>query len=384
MATTPTTTVKHVIRLKRVEAPAPMVSTKIDLRQYGTQKISETPQSHGKQLVIDVLSQLIDHTQQVKNSSTGEEKQKQGFRISQFKKAISSLKSFDGEITTGRQAKELPGIGKGIADRIDIILRTGTLPELTEVPEMDATTRLINELTTVTGIGEANANKFIEQGVTSLDDLRLKASSGIVKLTHHMQMGLKYYHDFQQKIPFGEIVELGTKMKECVHQIFPEILVEICGSHRRLRPMSGDIDVLMATPTIMTENDLIKTQVHYLKEIVKSLKNVGFLVDDLTSQGDTKYMGVCMHPNVKVGRHVDIRLVTYDSFYPAIVYFTGSMMLNKVMRTIALQKGYTLNEYGLYRFVNGQKDVKVVVNSEKAIFDLLDLVYLEPKDREIN
>ena len=355
------------------------VPEKVDLRQ----NCSES-KSSGKQLIIDVMGQLIEHTNNIIQSSAGDEKKKHQFRVSQFKKAISSIQASPDEITSGKQARELSGIGKGIADRIDIILATRTLPELSESTKVDQTTSLINELMTVTGIGEANAKKFIEMGVTGLDDLRTKYSKGLIKLTHHMQIGLKYYDDIQQKIPYREIVELGEIMRKCVQLIHPEIMIEICGSHRRQKAFSGDIDVLMTSKTIFTENDLIATQIHYLKDIVRELKTSGFLVDDLTSQGDTKYMGVCIHPRNKIGRRIDIRFVTYDSYYPAIVYFTGSMMLNKLMRTHALKKNYTLNEYGLYRLVTGAKDEKFVVHSEKEIFDLLDLVYLEPKDREIN
>lgn len=355
---------------------------KIDLRDYNNLGGSKA-QSTGKQLIIDVLSQLIEHTDNIVKSSVGDEKKKNQFRVAQFKKALGSIKSYPDEISSGTQARELPGIGKGIADRIDIILKTGTLPELSETPKVDETTRVINELTTVTGIGESNAKKFIEMGVTGLDDLRHKYAQGLVKLTHHMQIGLKYYDDIQQKIPYREIFELGELMRTCIRQIYPDVIVEICGSHRRQKAFSGDIDVLMTSESIATDDDLISSHVHHLKDIVKELKTIGFLIDDLTSQGDTKYMGVCLHPKVKIGRRIDIRFVTYDSYYPAILYFTGSMMLNKLMRTHALKKHYTLNEYGLYRVVTGQTDEKIVVHSEQQLFELLGLVYLEPNKREI-
>lgn len=94
-------------------------------------------------------------------------------------------------------------------------------------------------------------------------------------------------------------------------------------------------------------------------------------------------MGICLHPSIRIGRRIDIRFVTYDSYYPAILYFTGSMMLNKLMRTHALKHKYTLNEYGLYRVVSGEKEEKIVVHSEKEIFDILGLLYLSPSEREI-
>jgi DNA polymerase/3'-5' exonuclease PolX len=358
--------------------------SKIDLRSYGSVVNCVSPiQKSGKALVVDVLGQLLEHTESLIRTSSGDAKKKQQFRLSQFKKAINSLKSFEGDITSGRAARELPGIGKGIGDRVDEILRTGTLSELKVTQPIDPVNQLITELTSVTGIGESNAKRFIELGVTSLDDLRVKVARNEIKLTHHMSVGLRYYHDFEQKIPYNEIVDLGLVLKSSVSELYPDVLVEICGSHRRQKPLSGDIDVLMTSPNILSEGDLIKSPTHYLKNIVHCLKETGFIIDDLTSQGDTKYMGVCNHPIVKTGRRIDIRFVPYDSFYPAIVYFTGSMMLNKLMRTIAIEKHYLLNEYGLFKSINGEKESKIVVNSEREIFDLLGLVYLSPVEREI-
>jgi len=349
----------------------------VDLRSY-------QQGGNGGAKVLQVMGQLVEHTANLIQASVGEEKKKHQFRLTQFRKAISTLKGCSQEITSGRQARELPGIGKGIGDRIDEILRTGTLAELNVEKPVDETTRIINELTTVTGIGEANAKKFVEMGVKGVDDLRTKVATGSVRLTHHMQIGLKYYNDFQQKIPYAEVAEIGMSLKQCVAHIYPQIKVEICGSHRRQKPLSGDIDILMTVPQLVTEDDLIRAKIPYLKEIVKVLKGHGVIVDDLTTQGDTKYMGVCIHPLTKVGRRIDIRLVTYDSFYPALLYFTGSMMLNKLMRTVAIEKHYTLNEYGLFKTVANSKEEKILVFSEKDIFDRLGLVYLTPPEREIN
>jgi DNA polymerase/3'-5' exonuclease PolX len=90
-------------------------------------------------------------------------------------------------------------------------------------------------------------------------------------------------------------------------------------------------------------------------------------------------MGVCEHPDVKIARRIDIRFVSYPSFYAALLYFTGSCDFNKHMRTVALKKRYTLNEYGLYKF-SGEI---ISTNSEEEIFDILEMKYLSPKDREI-
>jgi len=91
----------------------------------------------------------------------------------------------------------------------------------------------------------------------------------------------------------------------------------------------------------------------------------------------TKYMGFLKYKNNPI-RRIDIRFVTFDSYYPALLYFTGSAEHNKKLRRIAKSKGYKLSEYGL---VNIKNNEKIMINSEKEIFDFLELEYVEPKNR---
>ena len=99
-------------------------------------------------------------------------------------------------------------------------------------------------------------------------------------------------------------------------------------------------------------------------------------------------MGYCkLSPNYPA-RRIDIRFVSYNSYYPAILYFTGSGNFNQIMRRDALRQDYTLNEYGLYKIAgyDGRtiiKGNKMIVNSEEEIFDILNLSYVKPYDRNI-
>ena len=112
------------------------------------------------------------------------------------------------------------------------------------------------------------------------------------------------------------------------------------------------------------------------------------------SSGNTKFNGI-IEVNGKA-RRIDIRFVPYENYYPALLYFTGSGNFNIEMRIKAKQLGYKLNEYHLYKLkthksllpgkVAAKKDIEdevpVIVKSEKEIFDILSMDYLEPKDRE--
>lgn len=381
-----TTDTKVKLELKKKEDPKVVSKNEnglIDLKVYHQSTLKSNPNASGKKLIVDVMTKLINFTETKIKQATGDERKKHQFRSSQFRKAVAKINECPHDINSGNEAKKLDGIGKGIADRIDEIIKTGTLKELKEEITVDEKTAIINELMTITGIGESHAKAFCEQGVTSINDLIEKVKNGAVKITHHMQIGLDYHNDFQQKIPYSEIADLSVVMKTSILQLYPDLIVEVCGSHRRKKPVSGDIDVLITHKTIMNDDDLIKSKEPFLKNIVNTLTKTGFLVASLTSQGNTKYMGVCKHNIAKIGRRVDIRFVTYDSYAPALLYFTGSKDTNKYMRSIALEKGYTLNEYGLYRFVDGKKESKVIVHTEKEVFDILGIAYLDPIDRDL-
>lgn len=356
-------------------------SNLIDLKVFN--QMSKNKGKPNKDLILEVLNKLIEHTEINIQNSSGDEKKKHLFRIGTFKKAVAGISASNLELTSGSMAKQIPGIGKGMADRIDEILTTGTLTELRKTVVADVETELLKELTSVTGIGESNAKKFIELGVTGLNDLMDKVKTNEIKVTHHMQIGLQYYYDIQQKIPHDEIIELSNIMKHTIHEMYPELMIEICGSFRRKKAFSGDIDVLITHPLIKSEMDFIDCKVPYLINIVSALHKAQFLVGDLTTKGTTKYMGVCMHPTNKIGRRIDIRFIQYDGYYPALLYFTGSVLVNKLMRTIAIEKNMTLNEYGLFHCAGGIKGDRIILNSEQHAFEILGIKYLEPHEREL-
>jgi DNA polymerase/3'-5' exonuclease PolX len=78
-------------------------------------------------------------------------------------------------------------------------------------------------------------------------------------------------------------------------------------------------------------------------------------------------------------RRIDIRFVSFENYYSSLLYFTGSADLNRKMRNVAKKKGYKLSEYGLTNINNNSE--KIVINSEKDIFDFLNLEYLKPNER---
>ena len=152
----------------------------------------------------------------------------------------------------------------------------------------------------------------------------------------------------------------------------------VCGSYRRQKIESGDIDVLITHEDIVNTPDLEDNSI--LSEIIEFLTEKKILVDHLTVNGNTKYMGVCKFTPKSYGRRIDIRLIPKESIGCALLYFTGSGEFNVNMRSYASKKGYKINEYNLLRRV-GTKYIPVKISSEKDVFDKLSLEYVEPQNR---
>ena len=72
---------------------------------------------------------------------------------------------------------------------------------------------------------------------------------------------------------------------------------------------------------------------------------------------------------------------TTSSEYPfSVLYFTGSDEFNKIFRNKCLEKGYSINEYGIKK--NDTKEyIQHEFKNEKEIFDFLNIQYIEPEQR---
>lgn len=326
------------------------------------------------QSVLSLLQQVVDLKKRQEQLESDSKKRKAiGFSRSSIQKAITQIQELTYNIDKSNVSKLkcVKGIGTGIIKRIQEILDTDGLQEL---QGSDLHSEIVMELTQVPGIGIPNAQRLIkEYNITSLKDLRQRFERGELlegkhQLSHQMVIGLRHYSDLQCRIPRKEIDDIYSYLKQQISTISKRIKVKICGSYRRGHQKSGDIDVLVTHPTMESETAL--------NRIVKKLS--GFLIDNLTQKHTTKYMGICKMQGYTHARHIDIRFIKPESWYLALLYFTGSKELNILMRNNAIRKGLKLNEYHLTR-----DDQVVQVDSEKHVFKLLDMKYLSPSKRDI-
>ena len=298
------------------------------------------------------------------------------FQIIALNKAISSIQSYTKEILSGTQLKtDISGIGDKISKRIDEILDPHFSGTLKELENQDLKEDSYNELMSIYGVGNSRAKKWIEENnVRNIEDLKKEVSKGNIKITKNIETGLKYFDDLKQRIPREEIDVVKEIVQKELKKINPQLLFEICGSYRRKNETSGDIDILISHPKYIDENK----EYNFLNEILKNLRKLDLIVDDLTKNGIKKFMGICKVKPYNIARHIDILFVDYNSYYSSILYFTGSKNFNVYLRQKLLQKNMSLNEYCLKDLENNNI---IYLTSEKEIFKIADIKYLEPHER---
>lgn len=99
----------------------------------------------------------------------------------------------------------------------------------------------------------------------------------------------RYFDDFEKKIPRSEIVQIEEILKNGVKELSNDYLVTICGSYRRGKEESGDIDVLITHPDYTSKAKDAKKKNILLKAIVECLEKKR-LITDTISLGSTKFM----------------------------------------------------------------------------------------------
>lgn len=293
-----------------------------------------------------------------------------------YRKAAATLEKLPERVKSAEAAKELPGIGVKISQKIGEFLATGKVAKVEKI-RADDSTSAIQDLTRVSGIGPAAARSLFERGISNVDDLRKDPSS----LTQHQKIGLRHLEDFEKRIPREEVAQLEARILAECRALDEDYEAVVCGSYRRGLPSSGDVDLLVCHKSYRSQEGTDQKPPKLLARLAERLREAGVITDTM-SLGGTKFAGVCRLDDSHPYRRLDMRLLPRDHFFCGLLYFTGSDIFNKSMRAHALQQGFTLSEYALRPLGStGVAGEPVPVSSECDVFDWLGLPYREPQQR---
>jgi DNA polymerase (family X) len=322
-------------------------------------------------------SQIAEVLQEI--ATLLELKDENPFKIRAYANAARSLETFGGNVGDLQDEEALakiPGIGKAIAAKIKELAGTGKLKYLEELrAEFPAA---ILELFSISGLGAKKIKALYEQlHISSVEQLREACESGRVaklpgfgettqtKICTAIEQRAKHSGHFQ----FGTIAAEAESLRRDLAGHSDALQVEVAGSYRRRREIVRDVDLVVATkkPAAITE--------FFVKHA---------LVESIIAQGPTK-----TSVRLRSGIQCDLRVVSSAEYPFALNYFTGGKEHNIEMRSRALARGWTLNEYRLAKLSPDPKAKRrnpsqriPKVDDEAGLYRALGLDFVPPELRE--
>eukprot|EP00039_Didymoeca_costata_P014451 m.233686 g.233686 ORF g.233686 m.233686 type:complete len:488 (-) comp16028_c0_seq11:1933-3396(-) len=333
------------------------------------------------------------------------------FKCMNLRTTIGRLKKWPKELRTTEDVNEFRKncrkCGKKTVDKILEIIDSGQLQRVMDADTPEERARQL--FVQVWGIGAKTAQKYVNMGYRTLDDLK-KAP----ELKPIERIGVEFFEDIKLRIPREEAAAISKLVSDTAERLFPGTTCTTCGSYRRGKSNCGDVDIIITNEKCVLpfseDSQQSKESRDFGERLFSKLvdeltrtsflrhhltASCGFGVGGFTFQRDNgsshfKYMGLCKHPDYERHRRLDLIVVPKKEEGAALLYFTGSAYINRSMRALAKRKGLSLSQHGLKRDVvrfKGEKTHEGILipglDSEKDYFHALGLVYLKPEDRNL-
>jgi DNA polymerase (family 10) len=314
--------------------------------------------------------QILDALDELRVLMTLEEGSPQAFRVRAYDNAIQGLESSTADVAAMSEAElvKVKGVGKSTAAKIRELIDTGSIKKLDGLREKYPA-EFVN-LTRIPGLGPKTLLMLRDRlDIQNLDDLKAALSAEKLrdlpglgqkseeKIAHAIErLGL---HGKDTRTPIVEALPLAVSIVEELLTL-PDVKdADYCGSLRRFREDIGDIDILVSStsPAAVME--------HFVAMPA---------VTEVIGQGETKSSVV-----TRRGLQLDIRVVTPAEYGAALLYFTGSKTHNIHLRQLAIDRGWTLNEYGLS---DVETEDVIASRTEKDIYQALGLSFVPSTLRE--
>ncbi|PJB55814.1 MAG: DNA polymerase III, partial [Candidatus Infernicultor aquiphilus] len=296
-------------------------------------------------------------------------KEENPFKIRAYEKITLVLENLPIDIETIYHQgglNNIPGVGTGIAKKIEEFLTTGKLEYYEKLKETIPSG--VIELLDISEVGPKTAKLLYEElGVDNIEKLekavkehRIKDLPGMgEKSETNILRGIELYKRRKERFLLGRALPLAEEMVESLSQLKETDKISFAGSLRRKKETIGDIDIL-----ITSQNP---------EKIMRTFTSLP-QVREILAEGPTKSSII-----TKDDLHIDVRVVEPISFGAALQYFTGSKAHNIKLRELALKRGLKINEYGVFEVESGNR---IAGEKEEEVYQALNLPFIPPELRE--
>ncbi|KAF3901365.1 hypothetical protein ABW21_db0206344 [Orbilia brochopaga] len=202
-----------------------------------------------------------------------------------YSTAYAAIVAFPHPITHVSQIHALPGCDDKIAALWHEFRHSEPPGRLTVVDEIENSHRFrIYELFyNIWGAGAHTARAFYNLGLRDLDDIVEHHWS---HLTRVQQIGVKFYDEFQIKIPRTEAISIRDAVQAAARELLPGVEAAIVGGFRRGKEAGGDVDLLITHPRVSKSRDVEEL----LVPLVDKLELEGLITHVLTIHTPSRFV----------------------------------------------------------------------------------------------
>jgi DNA polymerase (family X) len=293
------------------------------------------------------------------------------FKPRAYEKAAEAIVGLDKDLIQihkvgGLKALEdISGIGPSIGEKIEEILKTGRLKYYDQLKKKMPVN--VSELTAIEGVGPKHVKTLYKKlKIKNLADLEKAARAGKIrklegfgeKSEFNILKGIEFLRKSGNRFVLGLIMPQIREIEFRIKNLKEVEELVVAGSIRRRKETVGDADILV-----------ISKNPNPIMDYFVAMPEVAHVY----AHGETKSA-----VKLKNGLDVDIRVVPEKSYGAALNYFTGSKDHNVELRRIAIENGWKLSEYGLFK---GKK--QIAGRNEEGLYKKLGLSYIDPELREM-
>jgi DNA polymerase (family X) len=293
------------------------------------------------------------------------------YRVVAYRNAAKAIRESGvsvAEMARQGRADQLAGVGKTIAEKIDALLETGSIPSADKLKARIPSGLIA--ITRIPGLGPKRAKLLHDHlGVSSLEDLRAAAEQGRLKdvpgfgakAEENVVAALAAGADGRPKarMILSKALAVGEELAASLRDHPAALKVELAGSARRCADTVKDLDIVAAA------SDPAGLAEHFC-----SLQ----AVDVVHSSGEAGAK-VLTHS----GLPVDLRIVPEEAFGNLLQHFTGSGKHNEALRTAAVKRGLHVSEYGIADDESGDS---IACATEEEVYERLGMQWIPPELRE--
>ncbi|MFF7371548.1 DNA polymerase/3'-5' exonuclease PolX [Streptomyces tricolor] len=290
------------------------------------------------------------------------------FKARAYEKAARAIGGYPADVSTldAEGLREIPNVGRSIADKVAEYLRTGKMAVVEErrakIPAG------VRELIRIPTLGPKKALRLYEDlHISSVSELAAAVEKDALadlkgfgeKTQENIRHGIELLRRAGTRVPLSLALDTAERIVAELSAVTGCTRCAYAGSLRRMRETVGDLDVLVAAERSAPFMDAL-CELPVTAEVV--------------ARGAKK-------TSVRTGKglQVDLRVVPPESWGAALQYFTGSKAHNIRTRTIAGHQGLKLSEYGVFDTGSG---ASVASRTEEEVYARLGLPWIPPTLRE--